>query len=126
MKVDEITKSTRSTVLTVLIVIGMAAFYNWTFVPYTKYVKAAQKLEQSREKLSFKENVLSKNIKREQQELAELTNELEYFRSKCFSEEQAEEFFRQIDTIAEKTYCTINSLDFINEKTDTEDRPLAY
>lgn len=96
-----------------LVLVGLAAFYNWGIAPYTNYLMAADRYDSVADALSRKDKIIRNNVLNKQKELEQLQEKLEAVNRNFFEPAEADEFFNSIQRISKEVNCTIYSLKFL-------------
>ncbi len=109
----KMSRLSRSTVSTVLIVISAIAMYNWIVSPRAAYLRAVQRHEIVAGNIAQKSEVISKNVIAKRKELQELQQQFTKLRDTLFTPEQAKEFFSDLQTISEEAGCVVYSLNIL-------------
>lgn len=107
------TYSSRSIILTSLVLIGAIAFYNWVVAPHRNYLLAAQRYESVTTDFVKKNQIISNTLKIKKKELKELQEELEQAHTRLFGPIEARKFFSNIQTAVGNANCIVNSLKFL-------------
>jgi len=106
------TTTSGNVVLIVLLLTGLIAVYQWFVLPHTSNLMAAQKYNAVTDDLEKKNEILIKTVVRKRENLKELKNKLNKIENMIFESNEAQEFFSDIQVIAEETNCAILSLNF--------------
>lgn len=115
-------RSSRSTVLAALIVIGAIAMYNWTVAPHTNCLFAAQRCESVVSKVVRESEVVRSAINIKQNKVESLQKQFAEFQSTLFTPSQAKEFFSDLQAISEEVGCTVYSLNFTTNEPVRKDK----
>jgi Tfp pilus assembly protein PilO len=105
--------SSGNVLMAALVLVGLVAFCNWSFTPYTNYLMAADKYDSVADALSRKNKIIRNNVRNKQKELKQLQGKLETVNQNFFEPIEADEFFNSIQRISEEVNCTIYSLNFL-------------
>lgn len=116
-------RSSKNVVFAAFVVIGAITFYDHIIVPHIKYFHTTQKYALAMDDIAKKTNTVRTITKLKKEKLEELQNEFKHIHTKLFNPVKAEEFFSDIQAIAEQANCTVYSLNFsaINAATEETD-----
>jgi len=106
------TRSSRSVMLAVLVLIGAAAGYNWLVAPHCSYLRAAQKGRSTAGELVRKDRLISNDIAAHKELLTQLQEKFIRAKEQFFDPAGASEFFGSIDALAQDSGCILSSLIF--------------
>ncbi|MFA5292964.1 MAG: hypothetical protein WC496_08025 [Phycisphaerae bacterium] len=93
-----------------MLLICVAAMYNWFISPHIQYLAAAQKYQEVMESTEKTSKILSSDLKLRQKKLDELTQQFELQKQGFFDIDQAKIFLSEIQSIAEKSGCLVSNL----------------
>lgn len=113
-------RSSKNVVFAAFAVVGAIALYNWLVTPHVNYLLASQKYASVTDKLAKKSGFIRNNAKIREKKLKELQEKFKDIHIKLFDTVEAEEFFSDIQAIAEQTNCIIYSLKFSPTNTALE------
>lgn len=113
-------RSSKNVVFAALVIIGAVALYSWTVTPHVNYLLASQRYASVVSRLVKKNGVVCANAKIKKKKLKELEDEFKDIHVKLFDPVEAEEFFSDIQAVAEQTNCVIYSLSFSPTNTASE------
>ena len=99
-----------------MVIITSMAVYNWAISPQTAYLNAAQHYERVAKNTEQKTEILKKGLKLRQIELAELQYSFTNAEKPFFDENSALEFFSNIESMASKAGCKVDSLSYMPPK----------
>lgn len=99
-----------------IIAIAALATYNWSISPQTRYLKANQNYEEMAKSVTQKTVLLKKHVKIDEKKLEQLTTDLENSLSDFFTPEKLMHFFGSLETIAAQTKCTIDNIEFEDDR----------
>ena len=106
------THSHRNVFLSVLVLIGFIAVYNWVVAPHRNYLKAAQKCESAVDNLAKKKHTINTNLRIKNKELNELQEKLNFNLELFFDPIETRAFFSGIKAVTGKAGCMMYSLTF--------------
>ncbi len=111
-----LSRSTRATVFSALIIIAAIAMYDWIVAPHVTYLSASQQYESVVNKAMEKNQAVTLEVGTKTKKLEELYQQLAESKSILFTPDRAEAFFSDLQTIAEGTGCTVNALKLVGSK----------
>ena len=114
-------RSSKNVVFAAFVVIGTFALYNRIFIPHENYLQTAQAYLSATNKIVKKSGFIQTNVKLKKKKLKELQDKFGFIHIKLFDPTEAEEFFSDIQAMAEETNCIIYSLNFTPTNTVSED-----
>ena len=106
------TDSQRIVFLSVLVLIGTIAVYNWVVAPHRNYLLAAQRYESAMSDLEKKYGIINNNLKIQKNELGKLQEQFNDNLKMFFDPLEARDFFSGIKAVTEKAGCVMYSLTF--------------
>lgn len=112
----KLSRTSKSAVSATLILIAVIAIYNWAVAPQAKYMLAAQRYQSIVDGVAEQNIVLVSKVAAKRVNLNKLQEEFSRLRSTLFTPEQANQFFSDLQIIAEESNCTVNSLNLITSK----------
>ena len=114
-------RSSKNAVFAALVIIGTIALYNQIIVTHINYSHAAQTDTLVMEKGAKKEGVIRTCALIKKKKLEELQDKFKDIHIKLFNSVKAEEFFSDIQAMAEQANCVVYSLNFSPVKTAAEE-----
>jgi len=93
--------------------IAMVAMYNWFVSPQLQYLKAAQKYEDSVDKVEKTNKIIDTQIQAGSRKLDEISQQFEQKKQEFFDIETARTFLGSIQSKAEKNQCVVDTLKFM-------------
>lgn len=114
-------QSSKNVAFAAFVVIGTMIFYNHIIVPHVNYFHTTQKYAQAMDKIAKKTKTVHTITKLKKKQLEELRNDFKDIHTRLFNSVQAEEFFSDIQVIAEQADCTVYSLSFSAANTAIEE-----
>jgi len=106
------THPSKNVVLTVLMLIGTIASYNWFVAPHRNYLLAAQQYESAATDFVKKTQTISNTVTIKQKELKELQDKLGQTHTMLFDPIEARKFLSDIQTVVENANCVVTLLKF--------------
>ena len=124
-RVTTLTRSTQKAMSVALIVAAAIAGYGWILSPHLAYLHAVQRYEPAVEDMTVRKNDVCTALGTKRRRLETVSSELATLRVKFFTPTQATAFFSRLEALAEKTGCTVTSVDFVfdNRALDSEASP---
>ncbi len=114
-------RSSKNVVFAAFVVIGAIIFYDHIIVPHTNYFHATQKYALAMDDIAKKTNTVRTITKLKKEKLEKLQGEFKHIHTKLFNSVEAEEFFSDVQAIAEQANCVVYSLSFSAANTATEE-----
>jgi Tfp pilus assembly protein PilO len=114
-------RSTRTTLFSALIVIASIAMYDWIVAPHVTCLSASQQYESVVSSAVEKNKAVARDIETKTKKLEELHQQLVMSRGLLFTHNEAEEFFSNLQTVAEGTGCTVHALSLVGNKSSSQD-----
>ncbi len=121
-------QSTRIAISVIAVVLPTAACYSWIVTPHTKYLSVTKQYEYVACDIAKKIQIIKSRTALKKRELQELQQRLEQTREKFFKPQEAQKFFREIETVSNQTNCTIISSEYIlkaKSEKRTDNQPSA-
>jgi len=106
-------RSSRSVVLTALVLIGAIAAYNWIVAPHKDYLLAAQRYDLVAGTLAKRSQIITSNVAAKEKQLEKLQGKFSHIHTSLFDPLGARKFFSQLQTVSEETGCIMYSLKFL-------------
>ena len=106
------TNSHRNVFLSVIVIIGFIAVYNWVVAPHRNYLMAAQTYESAIDNLAKKNHTISTSLRIKNKEFNELQEKLNLNLELFFDPVETRAFFSGIEAVTEKAGCMMYSLTF--------------
>ena len=119
-KWSQSTPFSRIATMTVFILIGAIAVYNWMVKPHVNYLMAAQKYHNVTTDLNKKNKKLITDVTSLTQKLENIQSQFNSLHSKLISESDAKNFFDNIQNVADQAKCSVLSLNFLTTDTDQD------
>jgi len=102
----------KNVVFAALVVIGTMVLYKNIIVPHTGCLQTTKVYASATNKLAKKSSIIQTNIRIRKKNLQNLKNNFEHIRVKLFNPIEAEEFFSDIQAMAQQANCFVSSLNF--------------
>ncbi len=123
--------SSRNAVFAALTVITAIAMYNWIVAPHVNYLFAVQRYKPVVSDIIKENKIISVSLKKKQAKLEQLQEQFAQMQGSLFTSGQAKDFFTNLKAVAEKSGCTVSSLNFTTSKRGSaakqpEDTSLVY
>lgn len=106
-------RSSRSIVLTAIVLIGAIAAYNWIVAPHRDYLLAAQRYDLVAGNLAKKSKIVTSNVAAKGKQLEKLQGKFSQIHTRFFDPLGARKFFSQLQAVSEETDCIMYSLKFL-------------
>ncbi|MGA2915169.1 MAG: hypothetical protein ABSE89_04000 [Sedimentisphaerales bacterium] len=103
----------RNIIVAACVPIAMVAMYNWFVSPQLQYLKAAQKYEDSVDKVEKTNKIIDTQIQAGSRKLDEISQQFEQKKQEFFDIETARTFLGSIQSKAEKNQCVVDTLKFM-------------
>lgn len=98
------------------LIIGMAAAYNWLIAPHVGYLHAMQRLEPVMDEMAHEGDLIGKVRDKKIAKLDALRTTLAAIHEELFTYEEAKAFIQSLQTVVERSGCTMAKADFVHEK----------
>jgi hypothetical protein len=108
-----------------LILIAALAMYKWVIVPQSGYLTSAKGYESAMEKVIEQNKTTANQVKTKKEKLQQLRECSAQLQSMLFTNDQAKEFFSDLQVIAEQAGCAVQATHFVTEKSRDENEPLS-
>jgi phosphomevalonate kinase len=108
-------------VFAVFVVIGAITLYDQFVTPHMNYFHATQEYALVMGDIAKKTNTIRVVTELKKKKLEELQDKFKHIHTKLFNSVEAEEFFSDIQAIAEQANCIVYSLNFSPINTATEE-----
>ncbi len=105
-------ESKRHALSIALIVIGVAAMYNWILSPQVGYLRAVQRYQPVVDEIAEKTGTIGGSLDKKRQQLRTLQRELAEARDGIFTQEEAGMFLGNLQSFVEQTGCKVAGADF--------------
>jgi vacuolar-type H+-ATPase subunit I/STV1 len=128
MLIDNLAKlgsSTRRATSAALIVIAAIAMYNWMVTPQAAYLSSAKGYESVMDKIAEQGKSIASRVEIKKKLLEKLRENSAQLKSVLFTSDQAEEFFSDLQVIAEQTGCAVHTINRIADKRNSENERLG-
>ena len=96
--------------------IAMAAAYNWVIAPHVGYLHAMQRLEPVMDEMAHEGSLIDRVRDKKIARLEGLRTALAAARAELFTCEEAKAFIQNLQTVVERSGCTMAKADFIGGK----------
>ena len=114
-------RSSKNVVFAAFVIMGATALYDHFVVPHINYLHATQEYALVMGDIAKKINTVSTVAEIKKRKLGELQDKFEHIHTMLFNSVEAEEFFSDIQAIAEQDNGTVYSLNFSPINTTTEE-----
>ncbi|MDD5327999.1 MAG: type 4a pilus biogenesis protein PilO [Phycisphaerae bacterium] len=108
-----LSRSTRNTVFTGLIVITTILMYDWIVAPHITYLFAVQEYESVVSNAVKKNKAIIGEVEIQTKKLKELNEQFARSRSVLFTADEAKKFFDNLQAISKEAGCSVNSLNLV-------------
>ena len=108
-----------------LIFIAVVAMYRWTITPQSGYLSAARGYESAMNKVIEHNKIIADQVEAKREKLQVLRESSTQLQSTLFTQDQAKEFFSDLQIISEQAGCVVQSTSFDNEKASSENKHLG-
>lgn len=117
--------STRNATSAALIVIAAFAMYNWMVTPQAAYLSSAKGYESAMDKILEQNKSITVQIENKKKRLQELRENSDQLQSVLFIQDQAKEFFSDLQVISEQSGCTVHTINLVAIERDPENERLG-
>ena len=129
-RITALDRSTRTAMVTALMVVAAIAVYGWTVSPHLAYLQAVQSYEPVVKNVADKKRGVAKALGAKRRTLQKRRGELAALHQRCFTPDEAIEFFGQLERRAQEAGCSVTSVDFTFERRaptqpTASDRPIV-
>ena len=108
-----------------LVFIAALAMYKWVIAPQSGYLTAAKGYESTMNKVIERNKITAGQVKTKKEKLQQLRESSVQLQSMLFTNDQAKEFFSDLQVIAEQAGCAVQATHFVNEKSRDENEHLS-
>jgi Tfp pilus assembly protein PilO len=108
-----------------LIFIAAVAMYRWAITPQSGYLAAAKGYESVMNKVIEQNKITAVQVEARRKKLKELRESSTQLQSTLFTDDQAKEFFSDLQVISEQAGCAVQSTYFVAEKSKSENEHLG-
>jgi hypothetical protein len=109
---NRFSRSGRSALWGALLLIGVAALYNWMVAPHVAYLRAVQRLAPAVERVALENERIGRTLGPSLQHLQDLRRERTAVRAGLFPDAEFTTFLRDLPALVEQTGCVIVVADF--------------
>jgi Tfp pilus assembly protein PilO len=117
--------STRNATSAALIVIAAFAMYNWMVTPQAAYLSSAKGYEYAMDKILEQSKSITVQIEIKKKQLQELRENSIQLQSVLFTQDQAKEFFSDLQVISEQAGCMVHTINMVAVERDPESERLG-
>jgi hypothetical protein len=119
MLINNLTKlntPSRNAMSAALIIIASVAMYNWILAPHVTYLFAVQRYEPVIGSIATENETLCRALEDKRKQLNQLRQQFARLQSTIFTMDQARQFLTDMQDIAEKTGCTVTSINYSQDQ----------
>ncbi|OHB61713.1 MAG: hypothetical protein A2168_05055 [Planctomycetes bacterium RBG_13_50_24] len=116
----KLSNAARNATSATLIFIAAVAMYRWTITPQSGYLSAARGYESAMNKVIKHNKIIADQVEVKREKLQELRESSTQLQSTLFTQDQAKEFFSDLQVISEQAGCVVQSTNFATEKANSE------
>ena len=115
-RITALDRSARTAMVTAMMVVAAIAVYGWTVSPHLAYLQAVQSYEPVVKNVADKKRGVAKALGAKRRTLQKRQGELAALHQRCFTPDEATEFFGQLERCAQEAGCSVTSVDFAFER----------
>ncbi len=109
----KLSKSIRIAIAVIVVILPAAACYSWVVLPHTRYLSVTEQYGSVAFDIANKIRIIKGKTALKRRKLEELQQNLAQTKEKFFTPQEAQKFFREIETISNQTGCNIVSCEYV-------------